>query len=338
MVVALLLVGALFYSDVSRAESTRAAVIAVIDFRNDDPPYKLHSEFVSQFRAALRVAGLPAVVHFERITLPITGDLKEEIARLEARKPDIYYATTTVIARKIRTANPTVPIVFSGVADPRGAGLVRSIDHPENNMTGFTSYANVDDKRLEILCSLNPRIKRVGYLLQRTPPKWKDEEERAAAERWSVEFAGEVAAKVATARSRGVVLVPLIVTMQTDPRVIDGLIRRHQLDAIDVPTSPYVQKHYLQIIRAARAAQIPLSFRGGGFVELGGVLAYEPREFDYPVKAAQIIAKVVRGTRPADIPIEFPSDFILSINLTAVSALPYEINKAVLRRANQLYP
>jgi putative ABC transport system substrate-binding protein len=310
-----------------RAEGVKPGAIAVIDFRNDD----LHGEFASRFVAALRASRVDNVVLFERVKLPIRDGIQEQLARLEASKPTIYYATTTVIAREIRKANPTVPIVFSGIADPRNVGIIRSIDRPENNMTGFISYADVDDKRLEILAALHPSIKRVGLIIHKTPPA-------EDVEQWNVEFIAELAAKVAAARSRGLVLLPLVVVARTDPRSIATLIRAHRLDALDAPTSPYVREHHETIIRIAREARIPLSFRGGGFVERGGLLSYEPREFDYPVKAASLVAKVLRGTATEDIPIEFPSEFVLSINLTAMSALPFEVNKGVLRRANQFYP
>ena len=309
---------------------TRPRVVAVIDFRNDE----LHREFADRFRATLRLARIPAEVHFERVKLPISGDLRDEVRRLESRKPEVYYATTTVIARKIREVNPTVPIVFSGVADPRAIGIIRSIDRPENYMTGFISYADVDAKRLEILTALHPRIKRVGLLVFRNPPDGT----REAVERWNAEFEAEIAATVAAALSRGTTLVPLVMEKRTDPRSIEPMIRRHRLDGIDAPTSTFVREHHLEIIRAARAARIPLSFRGGGFLEHGGVLSYEPREFDYPVKAAQMVAKILRGVATEDMPVEFPSEFVLSINLTGIAALPYEVNKGVLRRANQVYP
>ena len=232
----------------------------------------------------------------------------------------MYYATTTVVAREIRAVNEKTPIVFSGTANPLDAELgIKSIERPERDMTGFVSYEDIDNKRIEILADLDPRIKRIGVLL------WSFDEE-------------EFSKRAEFAQRLSVELIPLVFwSEETDPAVLERLIRVFSLDAIDAPTSAFVREHYRALIRIARAAGIPLSFRGSGFLEYGGVLAYEPREFDYPIKAAQMVARILKGTAPADMPIEFPSEFTFAINLEGIHALPYAVNKALLRRANKVF-
>jgi putative ABC transport system substrate-binding protein len=301
------------------APTAKPLVVAVIDFRTQEFGAEFRTRFQSSLDAALRNSGLKVRTVFETALLP-RDSFEPEVRRLEALRPDIYYATTTDIARDIRKFNAAVPVVFSGLADPRVSGLIQSIDRPENNMTGFVSYEDVDSKRLEILADLNPRIKRIGIMVQKDGPAHKEMPKR-------IEFA----------KALGVTVVPLVFAVGDDAGAIPALIRRHRLDGLDVPSSVFARLNHAAIIGAARKAGIPASFRSADFVEVGAVLSYEPREFDYPDKAAQVIARVLQGTTPVDIPIEFPSEFVLSINMTAAAALPFALNKNVLRRANRLF-
>lgn len=293
-------------------------VVAVIDFRSCELSPDFQKRFESTLAAAVAGSGLRPRVKLARTRLRI-ADFEAHVRELEKHAPAIYYATTADIARSVRQVNPGVPIVFSGIVDPRGR-LVRSVDRPEGNMTGFVSYEDVDRKRIEILADLFPHVKRLGVIVE------DEEQARAGYARLASANAGSALA-----------LVPLFFPEGGDVRTLPGLIARHRLDALDAPTSVLVRTHHEAIIRAAREARIPVSFRGAGFVERGGTLSYEPREFDYPVKAARMIARILQGASPGDMPIEFPSEFVLTVNAPALRALPHGMNKTVLTRVNTVF-
>lgn len=293
--------------------------VAVIDFRTEELGGQFRERFETLLARQLERSGKKAVVEYRRATLP-RASFDAEIRSLEAKSPSIYYATTTTIAKAIRRINSTVPIVFSGVLDPRAAGLVDSIEHPGNNMTGFVVHEDIEDKRLELLSGLSPHIRRIGAILLRG----------SAAE-------AQLPARLAFAERLGIRLFPLIFGPEEDASGLGALIAAHRLDAIDVPTSLFARTHHAQIIGAANAARIPASFRSADFVERGALLSYEPKEFDYPHKAAQLIARILQGANPSEIPVEFPSEFVLAINVTTAVKLPFRLNKGILKRANKTF-
>lgn len=294
-------------------------MVAVIDFRTEDLGRQFHRRFEALLSAHLGKSGVSAIVEYRRATLP-RASFEPEIRSLEAKSPRVYYATTTTIAKAVRLANPTVPVVFSGVLDPREAGLVESIERPENNMTGFVVHEDVEDKRLELLSALSPHIRRVGVVLL----------QGSFSE-------SEFPRRLPFARRIGVELLPLTFPPGADASRLGSLIATHRLDAIDVPTSVLARAHHRQIIDAADAARIPASFRSADFVERGALMSYEPKEFDYADKAARLVARILQGVAPAEIPVEFPSEFALAINVTTAAKLPFPLNKNILKRANRTF-
>lgn len=278
---------------------------------------EFRARFESALRASLKQSGITANVAFERAE---RTQFESAAKKLEAAKPDIYYATTADIARVIRRINPTVPIIFSGALDPRVARLLTSIERPENNMTGFVSYEAIDRKRIELLADLIPNVRRVGLVLPENTFVQKDLDD-----------------EVAYGRGRGLELIPLIFTRSAPAGTVTALASQHRVDALDVPSSQYALDHEDEILRIGREGKVALSFRAARYVQRGGLMSYEPREFEYPEKAAGLVARVLLGTKPADIPIEFPSEFIFAVNLKTAATLRFQLNKEILKRANVVY-
>jgi len=297
--------------------------VAVIDFRAK--PYS--EEFCALFDAALRAALRKSAISFTLLCRHRDAAGYEPVARwMKERKPDVYYATTTDVARIVRELNPLpapfpVPIIFSGAVDPIEAEIVTSLARPDNYMTGFVTYAAVDRKRIELIADLSPRIRRIGLVVPQNSLSSKEVEECVAA-----------------GRRKGVEVIPLVFPSNAPAGTVAALARRHRVDVLDIPSSAYLRNHESELLEIGRSGEIALTFRSWYYVKLGGLLAYEPLEFDYPVKAAALVARVLEGVPTADIPVELPSEFVLSINRTAATRLPYPLNKDILKRANRVYP
>ena len=303
----------------SLAAEPAERVVAVIDFRSDEYAPEFRSRFGDAMRRAMKRAGGPGVrILYVQTTRP---GFEAAARKLSSDRPDVFYATTIDVARAVRGVDPKVPVVFSGLVDPVKAGLLRSIERPDNNMTGFVSHGDVDDKRVELLAELSPRIRRVGVLFTRG--FFSDEDLRMRLE---------------VGRKRGVAVVPLIIDRDAAEGAVLRVVGHARLDALDAPASPIVSARAEALIALAKRDRIPISFRPAAFVKKGALLSYEPSEFDYPEKAAEIITRILMGTSPADIPVEFPSEFVLSLNARAVRNLPYPVSKDLLKRANHVYP
>ena len=295
------------------APAVKKVVVGVIDFRTE-PNSK---PFIERFRAALSAELRQALVDAEVVAERTDQKRYEEAARrLEARKPSIYYATNAEVVRAIRAVNATVPIVFSDNFDPRLSGIVTSIERPEGNMTGFVTYQTVDLKRIELLAALRPGIRRIGLVLQEGEFHEKEVDEQ-----------------LAYGRSRGLEVIPMVFPVDAPAGAMTAAVRRLRLDAVDAPSSAFLRLNYPELLRVAQELGLPTGFRSATYVQVGGLISYAPREFSYPEKAATIVAQVLQGSRTEDIPIEFPAEFILGVNLATAAKLPFRINKNILLRA-----
>ena len=244
--------------------------------------------------------------------------LAEEVVRLNV---DVIIAPTTVEVRAAKSATKTIPIVFYNVPDPVGSGLVSSLARPGGNVTGFSTInALLSGKRLEILKETIPKLTRVAVLWDPKNPasteQWKDSQEPArqlGLQLHSMEVSSadkyESAFKEAVQARSGAVLV----TQST-------------LDAANSP----------RVVELAAKNRLPLISTGKEHVTLGGLMSYGADDTESYQRAAVMVDKILKGTKPADLPVEQPTKFEFIINLKAAKQIGLTIPPNVLARADKV--
>jgi putative ABC transport system substrate-binding protein len=213
-----------------------------------------------------------------------------------------------------------IPIVFPVDNDPVGVGLVASLARPGGNVTGLSNQASdLDAKRIELLREVVPRLRRlaimanVGYQV-------------AAQEMQEVEV---------TARRMGLDVAKSEIRRAEDIAPAFRLLEGHA-DALFVVTEPVAASNRIQIGALALNAHLPTMLGMREYVEAGGLMSYGPHYSDLYRRAADLVDKILRGTKPSDIPVEQPTKFYLVINLKIAKALGLAIPESFLLRADEV--
>ena len=248
-------------------------------------------------------------------------DLPRLAADLVARRPELIYAPPTPAAVAAKRATDTVPIVFGAVWDPVGSGLVKSLPEPGGNVTGICVFAeSLAPKRLQLLRELLPRLKRIGWLGDLTDPTTKFE--RQAAEPAAASFG--IAMSVADA---------------ADPASIDTAVERliaDRVDAIYTGTSPLIYNHRARLIELANRQRLPVVAYRSQLAEAGALFTYGTSLPDQIRRSALFVDKILRGARPATLPVEQSTLFELVVNLKTAKTLGIDIPKSFLLRADRV--
>ena len=234
---------------------------------------------------------------------------------------DVIVTVGTLAPLAAKQATTTIPIVMASAGDPVGSGLVDSLARPGGNLTGL-SLMNPDTggKRLELLKELRPGISRVAILWNATNPN-----------------AALVMKETTTAGGTlGLELQPFEVT---GPNDIEGTLenaKRYQPDALIVVEDPLTVSSQKQIIDFAGTNGIPAIYGLREFVQAGGLMAYGASLSDLRQRAASYVDKILKGAKPADLPIQQPTKFELIINLKAARALGVEVPATLVSRADEV--
>ncbi len=225
-------------------------------------------------------------------------------------------------ARAATNATRTVPIVMRSSGDPVASGLVASLARPGGNITGVYSIAEeLVGKRLELLKEVAPHLSRVAVL-------WDPDFPGSA--RWFHE--AEVAA-----RSLGLQLQSLEARGPSpDFARALGVATKERAGALITLRNPPIVFHQRQIVNLAAKARLPAIYDDREFVESGGLMSYGANLVDLYRRAATYVDKILKGARPADLPVEQPTKFELVVNLKTAKALGLTIPPSVLLRADQV--
>ena len=243
------------------------------------------------------------------------------LADLAARNVDLIYATATAGGATVATdalrATRTIPIVFASGTDVVAAGLVSSLARPGGNATGVTIAAGPEmiGKRLELLKEIAPRIKRVAYI----DPK-----------SFNIDFLRQFAARLG--------LVPIIAEVERaeDYDAAFATVRRERADALLVGAFGMNSVHAPRIVSFAAQQRLPAAFAFPESVEAGGLVSYSIDFLDLNRRAAVYVDKILRGAKPADLPVEQPRKFELVVNIKTARTLGIAIPQAVLLRADRV--
>jgi putative tryptophan/tyrosine transport system substrate-binding protein len=247
--------------------------------------------------------------------------LRNYAAELVALAPDAILAVGNAAGAPLLQATRTLPIVFVIVPDPVGAGFVDSLAQPGGNATGFVAFEyGLSAKWLELLKEIAPRVTRVAVL-------------RDAA---LASGPGLYAAIQSMAPSLGVEVSP--VNVRTAPeieRAIAGFARSAN-DGLIVTGSGLVAFHRHLIIALAARHKLPAVYVERAFVAAGGLISYGPDFIDQHRRAAAYVDRILKGEKPADLPVQAPTKFDLAINLKTAKALGIEVPPTLLARADEV--
>jgi putative tryptophan/tyrosine transport system substrate-binding protein len=257
--------------------------------------------------------------HFKR-----ASELAAELVRLDV---DLIFASTGPAAQAaqqaVQRANRMTPIVFGPTHDPVGTGLVISLARPGGNTTGLVLHdPEFRAKHLEILKEAFPHVSRVVGL---SSPTW---------------FPGwgaiALPVMVQAAQALGIEWMRLDVQGPDALENIFNYVRAMDAEAITVPWNPLFIAERRQIVDLVAKSRVPAIYGDALFVEDGGLMAYGPSVADLYRRAATLVAKVLRGTKPADIPVEQPMHLKLLINLKTAEALGLTIPPTLLFQADEV--
>jgi len=246
--------------------------------------------------------------------------LTEMAGQFVRMKVAVIVAIGTQAAVAAKRATSSIPIVFPASGDPVGAGLVVSLAQPGGNATG-SSLENIDvtSKRVALLREVVPGLRRLAILGNAD----------ALVSKLDLNEASQVAGKL------GLEIVPLEIRRTEDlaPSFADLSDRA---DALYVAGDPLVVANRVRINTLALIARLPTIYNSREYTELGGLMSYGPNFLDLYRQGADFVDKILRGAKPADLPVEQPTKFYLVVNLTTAKALKLTIPESFLSLADEV--
>ena len=244
--------------------------------------------------------------------------LAAELVRL---RPDLIVTRGTPATRATKEATDKIPIVFTAIGEPVGAGVIPTLAHPGGNVTGLSAFATeLAGKRIELLKDASPAIGRVGFLHNMgnpvAPPEWQAIEAAAEALGISVEL--------------------FDVRREPDIAAAFKRMRQNKTDALYVGIDALTQTKAKMIVDLAAEQRLPTVYISRNFVDMGGLLSYGPSFPDLYYRAAGLIDKIFKGAKPGDLPVEQPTKLELIVNLKTAKALGLQIPSIVMIRADEV--
>ena len=261
-------------------------------------------------------------VHIEtRWATSNASEIRKHAAELVALAPDVILANGSAAVAPLLEATRAVPIVFAIVPDPVGAGFVDSLARPGGNATGFTLFEyGISAKWLELLKELAPGVRQVAVI--RDPGL-------------SV-GAGQFGAMQSVAPSIGVELRPIDVRDAPEIERAITAFARSPNGGLVVTGSASAVTHRETIAAQAARHKLPAVYSGRFYVTAGGLLSYGPNFLDQFRRAAGYVDRILKGEKPADLPVQEPTKYELVINLKAAKALGFTVPPALLARADEV--
>src|SRR5262245_59537170 len=242
-----------------------------------------------------------------------SAEIAAEFVRL---KVDVILASATLVVVAAREATSVIPIVFAATADPVGTGLVASLARPGGNVTGLSlQQTDLAGKRVELLREVVPGLRRLAILANVGNVAIEIGNTQIAASRLGLEI---ITSKIWRADE----IAPAFDAIQG------------RVDALYVCGDALTSTYKARINTLALGLRLPTVFPNREFIETAGLMSYGPNFTDLYRRAADFVDRILRGAKPADLPVEQPTKFDLVINLTTAKALGLKIPEAFLLRAD----
>jgi putative ABC transport system substrate-binding protein len=247
--------------------------------------------------------------------------IRKAVTEIVGLAPNVIFANTTAVVGPLLQATRTVPIVFAVVADPVGAGYVNSLARPGGNATGFTVFEyGISGKWLELLKQMAPGVTRAAVI-------------RDAAISAGLGLFGAVQS---AAPSVGLEVMPVNVHDATEIEAAVTAFARSPQGGLIVTPSPLAVFHRDLIARLAARHKLPAVYPNRLFVAAGGLASYGSDLLDQNRRAAGYVDRILKGEKPADLPVQAPTKYELVINLKTAKALGIELPATVLARADEV--
>ena len=235
--------------------------------------------------------------------------------------PDVIIASATPSVVALQQATRTVPIVFVGVADPVGAGLVESLAHPGGNTTGFSIFEySISGKWLELLKEIAPRVRRAAVI--------RDHLLTSGTAQFGV--------IQSVAHALGAELTPVAARSADEIERGQSTFAREPDGGVIVTGSPLTAVHRNLIIMLAARHRLPAVYPFRYFATGGGLISYGPDVADQYRRAAGYVDRILKGEKPADLPVQAPTKFETIINLKTAKALGLDVPTTLLARADEV--
>ncbi len=240
-----------------------------------------------------------------------------------ALKPDVIVAHTTPAAAVLKQATATVPVVFVQVTNPVGAGFVKSLAHPEANITGFSMYEpDMATKWLQVLKEIAPSTVRVVVMFNpETAPGHGTWFQRAIE---------------AVSPSLSLKSLTIPVHDATEVESAFDTIKQEPNTALLVPPDTTTYAHRELIVRLAAEHQIPAIYSQSSSVTIGGLISYGVDTIELFRQTASYVDRILRGEKPGDLPVQAPTEFELIVNLKTAKALGLTIPAPLLATADEV--
>lgn len=277
------------------------------------------------FRHGLRDLGYTVggnIILEERYASGVYDRLPILIAELIALKPDIIVIDGTATAKVVQATTKSVPIVFTLAADPVADGLAASMSRPGGNFTGLTFSVGYElaGKRVDLLKEVVPRVSRVAVLANPANPT----------------NAAYLASARNSSRTLGLQIEAFEVPTANDLNSAFSTMMKWQADGLITLNDALFFSERNRISELAASRRLPAVYPESEFVRAGGLMAYGPSLSDLFQRAASYVDKILKGARPADLPIEQPTKFELVFNLKSAKALGLTIPESFLIRADEV--
>jgi putative tryptophan/tyrosine transport system substrate-binding protein len=283
---------------------------------------EIAAPFVDAFRQGLRDRG-----YIEKQNIAIEyrwtdGTLAYEAAlELVGLKVDLILAWTTTMATAAKGATKTIPVVFVGVSDPIGNGLVTSLARPGGNLTGFSNIArDLSSKQIELLAEIVPRINTVALLVNLGNPGTRvtlSEAENAS-------------------RALGVTALTLDTRSPDQIETAFAQLSTERVNGVVVLPEALFIAQRMKIAQLALTARLPTVFGRRENIDAGGLVSYGPSLRDDFRQAANFVDRILRGMAPSELPVEQPTRIEIVLNLKTAKALGLEVPPTLLARADEV--
>jgi putative ABC transport system substrate-binding protein len=243
-------------------------------------------------------------------------------AQLVAAKPDVIFASTTRSLIAARQATRAIPIVFASVSDPVAQGFVDGLAHPGGNITGIGLYEfSIGGKWLDLLKQVSPKLARVGLMFNPAG---------------SPQYRFFLASIEAAAPSLAVEVIALPVQAASDIAPAMGKLAERPNSGLIVGTDNFITSNREQVAALAIAHRLPSIFASPPLVDAGGLMSYGQDGVESYRGAAIYVDRILKGAKPADLPVQLASKFKLRINLRTVQALGLELPMGVMLSADEV--
>jgi putative ABC transport system substrate-binding protein len=277
--------------------------------------------FVAAFRKALQDLGWTEGrnLHIDlRWAANDRSRARAYAGELVALNPDVLFGDNTFVIEELQQATRTVPIIFAKVTDPIGFGITSSLTRPGGNITGFTDREIPSlGKLIEIMREIAPNVMTVGFITDNpsgSPTQYT----------------------VAAASSAG--LRPIVAAVQTPREIEDAIVAlgKQPNTGVILTSGPFTVTHRKLIIELVARHKLPTVYAYNTYVKDGGLISYGPDQSDQYRGAARYVDRILKGEKPADLPVQLPLKYELVINLKTAKTLGLTVPETLLATADEV--